>query len=353
MRRFTFLLAFCVLVAALAVVPAAAQKPLVKAVMFYSKGCPHCEVVINDLLPPLQLKYRDSLDIAMIEVSAPPEFNYFQQVEDYYKLPVERRGVPALFIGDSLLVGEVEIPQQLPGLIEKYLAAGGVDYPGIPGLADHLPQFAGAQPSDQTTAAPLAALDPVAAPAQAKSNGYALAIAITVLMIAALLYALITTVLAASGRDVPLGPAWAENLIPLLCLIGIGIAFYLTYVETQNVAAVCGPVGDCNTVQSSRYARLAGVPVGLIGLIGYIAILIAWATNRFAKGRLADLAAVALMAMTLFGVLFSLYLTYLELAVIHAVCIWCLSSAVIMALLLVISVWPAMLGLTGSAEAPE
>lgn len=183
------------------------------------------------------------------------------------------------------------------------------------------------------------------------ASGFGLAWAVAGLLGAALLYALAAAALAATGRTLPTLPERAHVFIPALCVIGLGVAGYLTFVETQNVQAVCGPVGDCNTVQSSPYARLFGVlPVGLLGLIGYVAIVAAWAVQRFTQGRLAELAPLALFGLALFGVLFSLYLTYLELAIIYAVCIWCLSSAAIMALLLILSVGPAMWALAGEEE---
>jgi uncharacterized membrane protein len=117
-------------------------------------------------------------------------------------------------------------------------------------------------------------------------------------------------------------------------LIGLGVAGYLAYVETTQVEAVCGPVGDCNTVQQSTYARLFGIlPIGVLGMLGYIIILAAWLVNCFGSGRLADLAALALLGMTGFGTLFSIYLTFLEPFVIGATCAWCLTSAIIMTLL--------------------
>lgn len=189
------------------------------------------------------------------------------------------------------------------------------------------------------------AIDPAAA--GAASDGFALAAAVMVLLVAALLYALVAAVLAAMGRVAPALPSWTEILIPVLSVVGLGVALYLTYVETRNVKAVCGPVGDCNTVQASPYARLFGLlPVGLLGAAGYVAILAAWTHGWFGRGRQARLAPVALLGMALFGVLFSIYLTYLELAVIRAVCIWCLSSATIMALILALAVGPAAEAMT-------
>jgi uncharacterized membrane protein len=97
-------------------------------------------------------------------------------------------------------------------------------------------------------------------------------------------------------------------------------------------------VGDCNTVQSSPYAKLFGlIPIGLVGAVGYIAILVAWLWRRFRNDKLSNIAGPIMFGMALFGTLFSVYLTYLELFVIHAVCIWCLTSAVIITALMLLS----------------
>ena len=188
---------------------------------------------------------------------------------------------------------------------------------------------------------------------QPAASGFGLAWAVMILMVAALLYALVAALLVAFDRAAPVLPAGASILIPILSVIGLGVAIYLTFIETTNAKAVCGPVGDCNAVQASPFAKLFGVvPVGLLGAVGYIGILIAWFLGRTGRGgRLARLAPVAIFGMALFGVLFSIYLTYIELYVIHAVCIWCLSSAVIMALVLILSVGGVIAALGG--EQPD
>jgi uncharacterized membrane protein len=184
------------------------------------------------------------------------------------------------------------------------------------------------------------------APAHTQSNGFTLAIAIMVGMGIALLYSLIAFAL---GKSFPL-PNWADWLIPALIIIGIGVAAYLSYVETQSVEAICGPVGDCNTVQQSRYATLFGVlPVGVFGLLGYFALLAAWLTRKHLP-KFAKPADLAFFGMAVFAVIFSLYLTYLEPFVIGAVCIWCLSSAVIVTLLLLLGTPPAILRFAISDE---
>jgi uncharacterized membrane protein len=140
--------------------------------------------------------------------------------------------------------------------------------------------------------------------------------------------------------------AWLTYATPALALVGLAVAAYLSYVETQSVQAICGPVGDCNAVQNSQYARLFGIlPVGVLGMIGYVAILVAWVYPRLRADRLARYAPLAVFVMALLGTLFCVYLTYLEIFVIRAVCIWCLTTAVIITALMVLNLRPALEGL--------
>jgi uncharacterized membrane protein len=116
-----------------------------------------------------------------------------------------------------------------------------------------------------------------------------------------------------------------------LAVAGLGVAAYLTVVHYSGGAPVCAISHGCETVQHSRYAKLAGVPVAVIGLAGYVAVLALVALD-LASTRLA----VAGATMVGFG--FSAYLTYLELFQIHAICQWCVASAAIMTALLVLAV---------------
>ena len=142
-------------------------------------------------------------------------------------------------------------------------------------------------------------------------------------------------------------PIW---VIPVVSMIGLVVASYLAYVEINGNEAVCGAVGDCNTVQQSEYAKVFGlIPIGLLGVCGYIMILTVWLVSRRADGWIADSAQVLLLGFSVFGTAFSIYLTFLEPFVIGATCAWCLTSAMLMILILYLQAptgWAAVNRLT-------
>lgn len=119
--------------------------------------------------------------------------------------------------------------------------------------------------------------------------------------------------------------------IGVIALIGLGIAAYLTYIHYAGLHPLCLASGGCEKVQSSHWSKLGGIPVATIGLVGYAAIL----ALVFVPGE-TGLAGLALVALVGFG--FSAYLTFVELFRIHAVCQWCVASAVLMTLLAVLGV---------------
>ena len=113
-------------------------------------------------------------------------------------------------------------------------------------------------------------------------------------------------------------------VLGVLAAAGLLISAYLTWVHFAQVAPVCvGGSGGCETVQSSRYATVLGVPVAVLGLVGYAGLLI----SAVLRG---ELGVYLGFLFALVGTLFSAYLTYLEVFVIHAICQWCVASAAIM-----------------------
>jgi uncharacterized membrane protein len=113
--------------------------------------------------------------------------------------------------------------------------------------------------------------------------------------------------------------------IAVLALAGAGVAAYLTATKLSGAAPVCA-TGGCETVQSSRYSELAGVPVALLGLLGYL-LLVGTAAVRD------DLAAALGAAIALGAAVYAGYLLYVQASVIDAYCQWCLTSDVLLALL--------------------
>jgi uncharacterized membrane protein len=129
----------------------------------------------------------------------------------------------------------------------------------------------------------------------------------------------------------------------VLSTIGLGVASYLTYVHYTGSPILCLKGGGCETVQHSAYSKLIGVPVALIGLLGYIGILATLLAPDSETTRLGS------VTFVLVGFGFSMYLTGRELFSIHAICPWCVSSATIMTLLAILSVWRFLLGDQGTA----
>lgn len=115
-----------------------------------------------------------------------------------------------------------------------------------------------------------------------------------------------------------------------LAVAGLGIAVYLTYIHYSGASPLCEIAHGCEQVQTSRWSKVAGVPVAVLGLIGYVAIL----GTLLAPGETARVAAAT---FAIGGFLFSAYLTYREVFTIEAICIWCVASALIMAGLAVLT----------------
>jgi uncharacterized membrane protein len=117
-----------------------------------------------------------------------------------------------------------------------------------------------------------------------------------------------------------------------LAVIGVAVATYLTYIHYAGINPACTAGQSCIKVQTSVWSKVGGVPVALLGLIGYIAILGSLLAPDREETRLATL------GLTLIGFAFSGYLTYRELFSIHAICEWCVSSAVILTILFICAI---------------
>jgi uncharacterized membrane protein len=114
--------------------------------------------------------------------------------------------------------------------------------------------------------------------------------------------------------------------IAALAVIGLAISAYLTWVHYAGIEPVCSGISDCERVQNSSYAELVGVPVAVLGVVGYAALLASlWA-------RVEATALLAYLALA-----FSGYLTWAEVFRIDAICQWCVASAIVTLLIAVLA----------------
>lgn len=135
---------------------------------------------------------------------------------------------------------------------------------------------------------------------------------------------------------------WTQTVMILLTLAGLGVSLYLMWGYTAPGATLaCGSSQGCETVKNSVYANLMGIPLPILGLASYLSLLLLLLVQNqasvTARGRSAHIA-LAIFGFSLAGVLYSAYLTYIELFVIYAVCRWCVASAAIMVAIFLLSI---------------
>ncbi|MFL7814045.1 MAG: vitamin K epoxide reductase family protein [Anaerolineales bacterium] len=311
-----------------------AQEPVVHAVLFYSPTCGHCAYVIEEVLPVLDSQYGSQLLIYGVNTYTETGSALFQNYIKTFDIPAELQAVPTLVVGDQYLIGSGDIPDMFPGIIDEGLKNGGIDWPEIPGLQEAMQgQETNPDQGETTTIT-----EPQQLTLKERFTADLAANTLSVVVLLGMIAAVVSAGISLGRSDIQSGTVLPGWLIPVISLVGLGVAGYMAFVEYTQVEAVCGPVGNCNTVQQSSYATLFGIlPVGILGVLGYITILILWLLTKLNLPDYDRLIRMALWALTLFGILFSIYLTFLEPFVIGASCMWCLSSAVIMTALFLLA----------------
>lgn len=140
-------------------------------------------------------------------------------------------------------------------------------------------------------------------------------------------------------------PARLMRAATVVAGLGVLLAAYLTWVHFNTGSLVCG-LGDCHTVQASEYATIGPVPVAVLGLGMYLIVCAANVAGLVQPARALTPAMVA-FGVLLAGTLYAVYLTWLEVAVIRAICQWCVASALLSVALLVLQsaiVWDLLQG---------
>ncbi len=347
--------------------PSFAQQPVVYGIFFYSPICLHYRNVLTNHWPGIQSEFGAHLKVLFIDVI---QFDGSQIMGTAINaMHIQSNAVPMLIIGSDVLIGSSDIPQRAPGVIRAGLNAGGIGYPSIPNI-DVLSKSVLSATSPTPTETPSHSLldDPANLAALIVLFGLVLGIGVmgtagwqfitrhkinlfssinglfgrrmaligtvvgivlsgslvigsfenpVTLLISIAVLAAFVVLAFYLFRTSSLGQL-SSGLLPLIVVAGILVAGYLTYVELTLVEATCGVVRNCNAVQQSSYAHILGIPVGIIGVIGYLIILSLWIMNRYKNQQWID---GALFVMALLSVGFSIYLTILEPFVIGATCV--------------------------------
>jgi uncharacterized membrane protein len=154
---------------------------------------------------------------------------------------------------------------------------------------------------------------------------------------------IVVLVILVAGRSTPaLVKDWVKWGVLILTIAGIAVSGYFVTLKFTGAEVACGPSEGCGSVQNSPYAILFGViPMGVAGLAGYLVILAGWVVWQFGPASLKKAGALAMWGFSVFGAMFSTYLTFLEPFVIGATCMWCIISAVLMIELVLVSTPPA------------
>jgi uncharacterized membrane protein len=127
-------------------------------------------------------------------------------------------------------------------------------------------------------------------------------------------------------------------IVAALALAGIFISLYLTLYKIGVIGELSCSIGSCETVNTSKWSRFLGLPVAAWGLLFYLDVFGVALVGTMRRFELEPAISFVLVGEAAVGVLFSAWLTYLELGVIHAICIWCVTSAVIVTLILLTAV---------------
>jgi len=347
----------------------------VYAVLFFSPTCPHCHQLIQETLPPIQERFGDQLVVLFVDVTTEGGSALVQSAYGHYNIARENWVVPMVIVNEQVLIGGNQIPSQLSLITRAGLEAGGITIPSFPLMQsafeqwrENNPDLANSMLSTTDTSSPITKsfnTDPLASTI---TLGILIGLFMSVLglvvtrksglprIIPQIAIVLATVLALFIGLSITLGEQYDTLAMPiaravfigllvavliaiaghrvqvtvsLVTLVGVIVSAYMAYVEVTANPAVCGVIGDCNAVQQSEYASLMGIPIGVIGVIGYLLMfMVNIAINRVPYKYQSQFLTM-LKVLVGGAAVFTIYLTILEPFVIGAVCAWCLLSALI------------------------
>jgi uncharacterized membrane protein len=130
---------------------------------------------------------------------------------------------------------------------------------------------------------------------------------------------------------------WLYRASVALVVLGLLVSIYMTIYKVLNADAMCLGSGDCSTVNASRYSEVNGIPVAVIGVLGYLAILaVHYFENR--NQFFEQNGTLLIFGLTLTGFLFTIWLVYIEIAILKAFCPFCVTSQAAMTIIFITAV---------------
>jgi len=292
---------------------------MVRAVLFHAPDCGECQEVFDFLLPALLEHYQGRIQIAAFDISHPAGAGLLRAASEA-RMVEQSTTLPVILAGGKAFAGLRSIALHLGDDFETLAALPEASqWPAVPGMAE----LAAEGLSNLQTRLESAPTDEGSGPQPSSSadniaNG--LAVVVLLVMALALLHSLVRV-------RRPAKPATGNGaLITAVVLAGLLVSAYTAYTSVAEAELTCGPIGNCAAVQNSEYAKLFGIPMGVLGLLGYTSILVTWLAARRLSPKGGSWRWLP-WALALFGVLFSLRLTALEPFVIGHTCLWCLGSA--------------------------
>ena len=106
----------------------------VHAYFFYANDCPHCHAALEEVIDPLEAEWGERLDVRLLEIGAPENYEALMAVEAHFEVPAARRSIPTLVVGERILIGKTEISEAFSEIVSSGITAGGIDFPTIAGV---------------------------------------------------------------------------------------------------------------------------------------------------------------------------------------------------------------------------
>ncbi|MBU2515465.1 vitamin K epoxide reductase family protein [bacterium] len=325
----------------------AASKTTLKAVLFYKTDCQECETAIQNILPKYVKKLDSKLKILAINNSISEGASVFLDTLLTLNIPAYSQ-LPILIIGSHILTGLDDINQNLPGVLSAPSDATVYDWPQVSSInslvkkIQQMESVPSAKWIDGNTEQGFSeTVNTFKYNFKKDIVGNSIALIVLIGMLMAVVFGIILFVKRPMTESCSISVAY-----PILGITALSIAGYLFYSGVVESELMCGPVGECNTVQQSKYAMLFNViPVSLLGIVNYCVGLICWIQSKLANKTLNAYFVILGWGTSVCGVGFFIYLTFLEPFIIGASCAWCLTAATLTTLQTLTATPPARVAL--------